>query len=115
MRCNTRLGAGKADGEVDIADVIFGLSGLFTGGLWGICRDAQDANDDGAVNITDQVYTLMFLFIPGSSSPPQPFPLCGDDQTPDPVGCEQSTGDCCCSTVWQLLSLHRSQTLMGNS
>jgi hypothetical protein len=41
VRCNTRLGAGNADGEVDIADVIFGLSGLFTGGPWGICRDAE--------------------------------------------------------------------------
>ena len=89
-----KRGDGNADGAVDIADVIFGLSGLFTGGPWGNCRDALDANDDGTVNIADQIYTIMFLFIPGSPPPPQPYPFCGDDQTPDTVDCEQSTAQC---------------------
>ena len=89
-----KRGDGNADGEVDIADVVFGLSGLFTGGPWGNCRDALDANDDGTVNIADQVFTLTFLFIPGSPPPPPPYPFCGDDQTPDPVDCEQSTEQC---------------------
>ncbi len=89
-----KRGDGNADGEVDIADVVFGLSGLFTGGPLGNCRDALDANDDGTVNIADPIYTVMYLFIPGSPPPPPPFTFCGDDQTPDPVDCEQSAPQC---------------------
>ena len=89
-----KRGDGNADGEVDISDVIFGLNGIIGGGPWGNCRDALDANDDGTVNIVDPIFTLTFLFIPGSPPPPPPFTFCGDDQTPDSVDCEQSTAQC---------------------
>lgn len=89
-----KRGDGNADGEVDIADVVFGLNGIIGGGPLGNCRDAVDANDDGTVTIADPIYTVMYLFIPGSPPPPPPYPFCGDDQTPDSVDCEQSTAQC---------------------
>ncbi|MEC9477183.1 MAG: hypothetical protein VX764_09105 [Planctomycetota bacterium] len=89
-----KRGDGNADGVLDIADVIFGLSGLFTGGPWGVCQDSMDADDDGVVNIGDPIYTLMYLFTPGSIPPPSPFPQCGSDPTPDVLDCNQSTEGC---------------------
>jgi hypothetical protein len=42
------------------------------------CLDAADSNDSGAVDISDAVYSLQFLFI-GGPAPKSPFPECGMD------------------------------------
>ncbi len=50
-------------------------------------------NDDGAVNIADPVYSLNYQFAEGPS-PPEPFPGCGDDPTPDDLDCGASQMEC---------------------
>ena len=44
------------------------------------CLDAVDANDDGALDISDPVYLIGFMFGNGSI-PPAPFRTCAIDQT----------------------------------
>jgi hypothetical protein len=45
-------------------------------------------NDDGAVDISDAVGLLGFLFL-GATPPAAPFPTPGVDPTPaDPLGCD---------------------------
>ena len=53
------------------------------------CEDSTDANDDGAFDIGDVIYTLNALFVPGSPPVPVPFPGCGADPTADPLGCDE--------------------------
>ena len=55
---------------------------LFSGGFEPPCMDACDADDDGAVTITDGIYTLQNLFAHGPALPP-PYPDCGLDPTAD--------------------------------
>lgn len=56
------------------------------------CLDAADVNDDGAVDISDPVYLLLYLF---SGGPPPPPPcLCGLDPTSDSVPCNSSGSGC---------------------
>ncbi|MEC9477270.1 MAG: proprotein convertase P-domain-containing protein [Planctomycetota bacterium] len=77
----------NSDGGINIADAIFVLGNLFSGGPDGPCIDSCDANDDGALNIADAIYTLANLFS-GGPNPPDPFPNCGPDPTDDPLGCD---------------------------
>ena len=51
-----------------------------------VCSDGQDTNDDGVLDISDPIFTLLYLFADGSP-PPAPFPNCGVDMTPDSLGC----------------------------
>ncbi|OUU23371.1 MAG: hypothetical protein CBC13_05830, partial [Planctomycetia bacterium TMED53] len=68
----------NADGGFNIADAIFLLASLFSGGPAGTCSDACDANDDGGVNIADAIFSLAALFSGG----PAPTPTsCGVDPT----------------------------------
>lgn len=86
-------GDANADGGVNLADAIFGLSSLFQiGGPKLACLDAGDANDDGNFAISDPVYTLSFLFTLGSPPPPPPFATCGIDPTDDPLECSDYPG-----------------------
>lgn len=80
--CNT-------DGTFNIADAIFTLTALFSGGPAGSCTDACDSNDDGSVNIADAIYTLAALFS-GGPQPAFPSPgTCGPDATDaDILDCE---------------------------
>ncbi len=71
-----------ASAETDISDAIFLLAHLFTGGAAPGCDDACDANDDGAKDISDATWMLNYLFL-GGDPPPDPFPECGADGTPD--------------------------------
>ena len=77
--CNT-------DGLFNIADPIFILASLFSGGPAGACADACDVNDDGALDIGDAVYALSNLFS-GGALPPAPFVTCGSDPTEDSLDC----------------------------
>lgn len=81
-----RGNANNFDSLVDIADSIFTLSFLFTGGLSPECEDAADANNDGRLDIADPIYALAFLF--GSGPPLSPWPQCGWDLDIDALGCD---------------------------
>ena len=78
-------GDSNRDGSVDVADPVYTLAFLFSGGP-GICPDAMDANDDGDVDIGDTIYCLSFLFS-GGLAPPPPHPNEGQDPTADSIGC----------------------------
>lgn len=59
------------------------LGALFRGESTVDCPDAADANDDGALNLTDAVAILVHLFA-GAPAPPAPGALaCGTDPTLD--------------------------------
>jgi hypothetical protein len=75
----------NADGANDIGDPITMLGFLFSG-VTVPCLRALDANDDEAVDISDAVYTLGALFS-GGPPPNAPYPGCGGDPTPGPLGC----------------------------
>ncbi|MFN0060785.1 MAG: right-handed parallel beta-helix repeat-containing protein [Planctomycetota bacterium] len=82
-------GDDNGDGAVNIADPIFNLAYLFTGGP-SFCLDAQDSNDDGLLNIADPIFHLSFLFT-GGAHPPDPVVPCGTDPTTDALGCADSS------------------------
>ena len=79
-------GDANGDGDFNIADPVFILGFLFSGGP-GPCLDAMDVNDDGMNNIADAVAGLDSLFGAGGTSPPAPFPTCGTDPTADALDC----------------------------
>ncbi|MGA1488533.1 MAG: proprotein convertase P-domain-containing protein [Planctomycetota bacterium] len=76
----------NADAALNIADAVFVLSALFSGGASGPCLDACDGNDDGSINIADAVYLLSTLFT-GGASPPAPHGACGADPSADALDC----------------------------
>ncbi|MEM7168372.1 MAG: carboxypeptidase regulatory-like domain-containing protein [Planctomycetota bacterium] len=78
------------DGSVQINDPVALLEYLFLDPLsQPACHDAADSNDTGSLNLTDAVYTLLHLFVPGSPAPPSPgVALCGVDPTPDALSCD---------------------------
>ncbi len=80
IRCDS-----NRDGLCNIADAVILLAYLFQGGPC-TCFDACDCNDDGLINIADAIFKLAYLFS-GGPPPPSPYPLCGPDPTPDPLGC----------------------------
>lgn len=81
-----RRGDADAGGEIDISDGIFTLLYLFLGGAAPPCPAAADADDNGEIELTDPVYVIHFLFR-GTPPPPEPFASCGEDPTPDGLGC----------------------------
>ena len=81
----------NSDGLVDLADTIFELAALFTGGGPVPCEDSCDLNDDGVLDISDGIYNLLNLF-GGGAPPAAPFPACGVDPTDtDTLGCSNYT------------------------
>jgi len=83
------------DRKVEISDPISTLAFLFQDRAAKFqCADAMDADDDGAVNITDAVITLQFLFL-GGKPPVAPYPDCGGDTTPDGLCCIASKAEAC--------------------
>ena len=78
-----RRGDANLDGGFNIADEIYLLAALFSGGPTCECPDSCDQNDDGSVNIADAIYGLAALFS-GGTTPPDPGPNnCGADPTDD--------------------------------
>ena len=79
-----------SSGAVNITDAVGIAEYLFGNGTAPLCNDAADTNDDGILDVSDPVYLLFALFIPGSSPPPAPFPEPGNDPTfRDNLGCSQ--------------------------
>ncbi|MEM7263991.1 MAG: hypothetical protein AAF488_18540, partial [Planctomycetota bacterium] len=78
-------GDATVNGGIDIADAIFVLAFLFTGGASPLCPDSADANDTGALDVADTITILNYLFVDGPV-PPYPFPIAGLDPTPDTLG-----------------------------
>jgi len=70
---------------VNIADVVRALGFLFSGQPDPSCLSTSDVNDDGAIDISDPIALLGYLF--GSSSLPAPGESCGIDPTPDSITC----------------------------
>ena len=78
----------NGDGGQNIADAVFILMHLFTGGEAPSCADSADVDDSGVVNISDAIFLLRFLFQSGLP-PPDPGPPglpCGPDPAPGPEG-----------------------------
>lgn len=80
---------GDTDGNqvVNLSDAQETLGYLFLSGENLGCLDAADANDDGRVNISDPVITLISLFL-GGPELPAPSGEPGPDPTPDGLGCD---------------------------
>ena len=81
-----RRGDVNNDGLLDLADpiqlldILFGVSNAF------LCENAADANDDELVDLADATRLLSWLFT--FAVPPPPAPICGEDPTLGPLGCE---------------------------
>ncbi len=82
-----RRGDSNGDGEFNIADPITTLNFLFRGGPDSGCRDANDTDDNGAIDLTDAMWLILYLFL-GAEPPVPPFLACGLDPTPDGLTCE---------------------------
>ena len=74
-------------GRLDITDPIRTLAQLFRGARVLACEKAADANDDGAVDISDAMFSLNYLFLSAADFP-APFPDCGADETVDFLTCD---------------------------
>ena len=79
-------GDGNVDGSVDVSDVTRLLEYLFGTGDKLFCEKAADANDDGRINLSDGVSTVLYLFHGKILSPPSQ--LCGPDPTTDQLPCQ---------------------------
>lgn len=88
-----RRGDTNSDGNIDIADVIFLESYLFTGGAEPSCLATVDVNDDMQLDIADSISLLSWLFS-GGTIPAEPFAACGLDAD-TPVSCHSFPGDLC--------------------
>lgn len=80
----------NSDSTRNLADAIFNLAVLFSGGGPITCSDACDHNDDGSIDISDPVYMLTFLFSGGPDCP-APNLVCGSDPTSDGLDCADNT------------------------
>ena len=86
-----RRGDCNSDGSFNIADCIYLLASLFSGGPSGECQDACDMNDDGAINIADAITGLSTLFAGGGPLPAPASIICGLDPTGDSLLCDTSS------------------------
>lgn len=87
-----KRGDANGDSITNVADPIYLLSYIFSGGPAPGCADAADINDDGVVNVADAVFGISYIFA-GGSPPPAPGPTsCGDDLTADALGCNTYFG-----------------------
>jgi hypothetical protein len=81
-----RRGDADGSGSIEIADAVFALEYLFTGGPAPACFAATDSSDDGSIDVGDPILFLSSLFA-GGGALPAPYPDCGPDPTPDSLGC----------------------------
>jgi hypothetical protein len=79
-------GDANRDSVVSLSDAVRILLHLF-GGLPVSCPAAADADGNDAVNLTDPVYVLEFIFR-GGPPPPAPFPSAGPSPAGMTLGCD---------------------------
>ena len=79
-------GDGNRDFVIDVSDPVQTLFHLYRGASLG-CPDAADFDDSGALDLTDAVGLLDYIFRDGPS-PAAPFPVVGVDPTADELICE---------------------------
>lgn len=83
------VGFVRADANGDmaetIADGVYIINYIYRDGP-GLCEDACDVNDDGRITSADAVYIVNHIYRSGLP-PPDPFPGCGFDPTPDKLAC----------------------------
>ncbi len=82
-------GDANADSAISLGDAIYVLRYIsLPGSPAPPCMDAADYDDDGSIGVSDATSTLRYLYVPGAPDPPAPFPNCGQDPTPDELGCQ---------------------------
>jgi hypothetical protein len=81
-------GDANGDSTLAMSDAIDVIRFLYVPGAASPpCMDASDTNDDGEIVMSDPLYLLRYLYVPGQPAPVSPFPGCGNDLTPDTLGC----------------------------
>jgi hypothetical protein len=78
-------GDSNRDGRADISDLINTLLVVLEGVGEQSCPDAMDSNDDGALDLSDPIFSVSFFFI-GGRQLPAPYPEEGLDPTSDSLG-----------------------------
>lgn len=78
---------GDADenGIVDGNDINFVINAAL-GGPWPSCESGADADDDGAITLSDATYLVNFLLL-GGPAPGAPTGACGQESTVDSLTC----------------------------
>jgi hypothetical protein len=71
-------GDANGDQAVDVSDAIYTLDHLFLGGRSPRCPDAEDADDNGRLELTDAVVILGQLFL-SDARIAEPYPAAGRD------------------------------------
>jgi hypothetical protein len=89
-----RRGAVRGEERLDISDGIRVLGYLFLGSDEPPCLDAADADDSGTLDVTDGIRVLNYLFLGGAVLPDPGPTTCGEDPTPDTLGCATPTRGC---------------------
>ena len=79
-------GDSNDDGTINIADIIWMLAEMFTGGTTTDCLSADDTNADGLNDAADAVYTATYIFL-GGPAPAAPFGSCGSVGGQTPADC----------------------------
>ena len=82
-------GDANADLRVNIADGIWVLGFLFTGGPMPPCNAAANSNGDDRVNVADPVYSLNWLFRGGPGPPPPSSCALSSNPGDIIIGCDQ--------------------------
>ncbi len=92
--CEVRFHRGdpNVDGELNVADPLFLLNFLFTGGPSPECLESADGDNDGEIVISDAVMLLQFLFSGGAppADPGPPGAPCGPG--PDSLDSDEFLG-----------------------
>jgi len=85
-------GDADQDLQLNLTDAIHIIQYLFEGSADRRCMDAMDVEGDGAVDLSDCIYLLGWLYT-GGEPPPEPFPDCGLDPAPrdERLSCEEFT------------------------
>lgn len=78
-------GDSDLSGALGLTDGIYTLTMLFLGNRE-LCPDASDFDDNGLVHVTDAISLFLFLF-QGGAPPSPPYPLAGEDPSPDELSC----------------------------
>lgn len=88
-----RRGDANGDGLFNLMDAIDLLESIFLSPTPPSCGDRLDVNDDGALGILDAVALLTWLYLNGPP-PGSPHLDCGEDPTPDTLGCNPAGSSC---------------------